>query len=158
MNIFYFTKNTKLNSKILDDKRVVKMVLETTQLLSNVLFLYNKKNPYKPTHLKHPCTIWASESRNNWLWLKKYGLNLCKEYTKRFHKTHKCEKIIKSMSCPPIKNRNFTQPKQCMPDIYKCNKSTRAYLKYYIGEKFNPVYFRRCDKKVYNFWNKLKNM
>ena len=43
MNIFYFTKNTRLNSKLLDDKRLVKMVLETTQLLSNVLFLYGKK-------------------------------------------------------------------------------------------------------------------
>ena len=67
MNIFYFTKNTRLNSKILDDKRLVKMVLETTQLLSNVLFLYGKKNPYKPTRLKHPCTIWASSSKQNWI-------------------------------------------------------------------------------------------
>ena len=158
MNIFYFTKNTRLNSKLLDDKRLVKMVLETTQLLSNVLFLYGKKNPYKPTHLKHPCTIWASSSKQNWIWLKRYGLELCKEYTRRFHKVHKCTDIIKSMSCPPIKNSEFTQPNQCMPEKYKFRKTSRAYLKYYVGEKFNPVYFKRCNKKIYNFWEKLRKI
>lgn len=157
MNIFYFTRNVDLNSKILDDKRVVKMILETTQLLSNSLYLNNKKNPYKPTHLKHPCTIWANESRANWLWLKKYGLSLCKEYTKRFHKKHKCEKIIRKMQCPPIKNKGFIQPYQCMPEKYKCKKSSKAYMCYYVGEKLNPNYFKRCDKKIYEFWKKIKN-
>ena len=72
MNIFFFTKNQKLNARLLDDKRLVKMVLETTQLLSNGLHLNNQKSPYKPTHLKHPCSIWSAKSKTNWQWLKKY--------------------------------------------------------------------------------------
>ena len=97
MNIFFFTKNQKLNARLLDDKRLVKMVLETTQLLSNGLHLNNQKSPYKSTHLKHPCSIWSAKSKANWQWLKKYGLELAKEYTRRYGKIHKCEKIIRSM-------------------------------------------------------------
>lgn len=156
MNIFYFTNNVVLNAKLLDDKRLVKMVLETTQLLSNALFLNGEKSPYLPTHLKHPCTLWASETAGNWKWLKKYGLALAKEYTRRYKKIHKCESIIKSMKCPKIKNKKFFQPPQCMPDKYKSSKTTYSYIKYYVCEKFNKNYFKHTSKNVFNFWRKLK--
>lgn len=155
MNIFYFTNNIELNSKLLDDKRLVKMVLETTQLLSNSLFLNGMKSPYKPTHLKHPCTVWASKSKSNWNWLKKYGLALCREYTRRYGKIHKCEPIIKGMKCPKIKENRFLEPPQCMPEIYRKNTPTRGYINYYLNEKFNENYFRHCNPKVYKFWKKL---
>ena len=154
MNIFFFTKNQKLNARLLDDKRVVKMVLETTQLLSNGLHLNNQKSPYKSTHLKHPCSIWSAKSKANWQWLKKYGLELAKEYTRRYGKIHKCEKIIRSMHFK-YNDKNFYEPPQCMPDKYKCNKSSRAYIKYYTGEKFNEKYFKHTNKKVFLFWKKL---
>ena len=152
MNIFYFTTNQKINAKLLDDKRLVKMVLETTQLLSNGLFLNTNDSPYKPSHLKHPCSIWAGNSQANWNWLKIYGLELSKEYTRRYSKIHKCENIIKSMNCPNISNEKFENPPQCMPDKYKCNKSTEAYIKYYIGEKFNKDYFKHSCNRVISFW------
>lgn len=155
MNIFYFTYNIVLNSKLLDDKRLVKMILETTQLLSNSLYLHGENSPYKPTHLKHPCTIWAAKSSGNWNWLKNYGLALAKEYTNRYGKIHKCEGIIINMECPQIIDNKFYEPTQCMPNQYKCTKSTRAYMKYYIGEKFNSSYFKHCDKRIFNFWNNL---
>lgn len=155
MNIFYFTHNTKLNAKLLDDKRVVKMILETTQLLSNALFLNGKKPIYKPTHLKHPCSIWAAKSLGNWLWLKKYGLDLSKEYTKRYGKTHKCEILIKNMKHPKFKKKKFSEPPQCMPDKYKKSTTSKSYINYYINEKFNKKYFKHTDKKIYKFWNKL---
>ena len=158
MNIFYFTYDYKLNAKLLDDKRVVKMVLETTQLLSNALFLNGEIHPYSPTHLKHPCTIWASKSTSNWKWLKKYGLALAKEYTKRYKKIHKCEPIIKSMKCPKILDKTFHSPPQCMPIKYKSKITSDAYINYYIGEKFNENYFKHADKKVLQFWKNVKKI
>ena len=155
MNIFYFTNNVKLNSKLLDDKRVVKMILETTQLLSNSLFLNGEEPVYKPTHLKHPCTLWTSKSKSNWNWLKRYGLALSKEYTKRYGKIHRCEPIIKNMKCPKIKENQFSEPPQCMPDKYKKSRSGRGYINYYINEKFNENYFKHCDSRVYKFWKRL---
>lgn len=155
MNIFYFLYDTNLNAKLLDDKRVVKMIVETTQLLSNALFLNDEMPIYKPTHLKHPCSIWAAKSSGNWLWLKKYGLALANEYTKRYGKIHKCEPMIRNMECPKIKENKFSDPPQCMPDKYRKTRSSRGYINYYINEKFNENYFKHTDKKVYNFWKKL---
>jgi len=155
MNIFFFTKDVNLNSRLLDDKRLVKMVLETTQLLSNGLFLNNCRSPYNPTHLKHPCSIWAAKSCGNWKWLRLYGLALAKEYTRRFGKIHKCEKLIRLMKCPKSKNIKFTNPPQCMPIQYKNKRTDIAYINYYINEKFNPKYFRRTDKCIFDLWKKL---
>lgn len=156
MNIFYFTKNTTLNAKLLDDKRLVKMVLETTQLLSNGLYLNKQESPYKPTHLKHPCTLWTAKSKANWNWLKNYGLELAKEYTRRYNKIHKCENIIHLMEYLNINENNikFEDPPQCMPEQYKTNKTTTAYRQYYIKEKFNPEYFKHNCPRILNFWNK----
>lgn len=131
------------------------MVLETTQLLSNGLYLNNQKSPYKPTHLRHPCSMWAARSRANWNWLKIYGLALAKEYTRRYKRKHKCEKIIRSMKGLKKKNNRFYNPPQCMPEQYKSHKTSTAYMKYYIGEKFNPNYFKHTYKKVFSFWKKL---
>ena len=156
MNIFYFTSNPKLNSQLLDDKRLVKMVLETTQLLSNGLHLNGQQAPYNPTHLKHPCSIWAAKSKANWNWLKKYGLALAKEYTRRYKRKHKCEDIIKSMKGLKSKDKTFYSPPQCMPNKYKTKETTEAYIKYYLGEKFNTNYFKHAYKRTYSFWSSLK--
>lgn len=160
MNIFFFNKDVKINSILLDDKRLVKMILETTQLLSNALYLSGLEAPYKPTHLKHPCTSWAARSIKNWKWLKSYGIALAKEYTIRFKKIHKCEEIINEMVCPKIKDIGFTKPEQCMPEKYRCEDSCEAYVNYYLGEKFNYLYFKRCSKKTQNFWEEkyIKNL
>lgn len=155
MNIFYFSHNINLNAKLLDDKRLVKMVLETTQLLSNALFLNGQVPAYKPTHLKHPCSIWAARSSKNWIWLKEYGLALANEYTKRYGKIHKCEQVIKDMECPKTEEINFSEPPQCMPDEYKKTRSSRGYISYYIHEKFNEEYFKHADERIYNFWKRL---
>jgi len=59
MNIFVTSNCPKLSAQALDNKRVVKMVLETAQLLSTAIFINSTityDNLYKPTHVKHPCT------------------------------------------------------------------------------------------------------
>jgi len=157
MNIFYFVHNVNLNAKLLDDKRVVKMIVETTQLLSNALFLNGEAPIYSPTHLKHPCSIWAAKSSANWLWLRKYGLALTDEYTKRYKKVHKCRSIIQTIECKTIKKDSFSEPPQCMPDKYKMTVTGRAYMNYYVNEKFNENYFTHANDRVYIFWKRLCN-
>jgi hypothetical protein len=64
MNIFVTSTCPKISAQALDNKRVVKMVLETAQLLSTPIFINNSDikydNIYKPTHVKHLCTILGS--------------------------------------------------------------------------------------------------
>ena len=94
MNIFATSACPQASAKFLDDKRVVKMVLESAQLLSNVMNMYGAQGPYKLTHKYHPCTKWAMENRTNARWLFAHFVFLCNEYTARYGKTHKCEELL----------------------------------------------------------------
>jgi hypothetical protein len=96
MNIFATSKNPREAAKFLDNKRVVKMVLETAQLLSGALRLNGVEEDrlYKLTHENHPCSIWTRKTRGNYNWLLMYFINLCGEYTKQYGKTHKCESLL----------------------------------------------------------------
>ena len=95
MNIFVTNQCPIKSAIILDDKRLVKMALETTQLLSTTLtILGSQKAPYKPTHTNHPCTLWTTESKANYLWLLKHLQALLQEYTNRYSKIHKCQNYL----------------------------------------------------------------
>ena len=90
MNIFVTSYDPVACARFLDDKRLIKMILESAQLLSTALNECNGPEVYKTTHKNHPCSIWVRQSRFNYKWLLDHFLALCHEYTKRFNKTHKC--------------------------------------------------------------------
>lgn len=94
MNIFFTSVCPAQCAAYLDDKRVVKMCLETTQMLCTALNEHGCEAPYKSTHVNHPSNVWARQTRKNWLWLHEHGIALCKEYTRRYDKVHKCEGIL----------------------------------------------------------------
>jgi hypothetical protein len=91
MNIFV-TNICPIKSAIfLDDKRVIKMILESAQMLSTALHTFDVKDKriYKKTHLNHPCTVWVRKNKSNYMWLLKHFKALSDEYTRRFNKVHK---------------------------------------------------------------------
>lgn len=90
MNIFATDPSAIKCAEYLDDKRVVKMVLETAQLLATSINLNGGKATYKSTHINHPCAIWARKSQANYLWLLMHFNALLVEYANRFGKRHKC--------------------------------------------------------------------
>jgi len=60
VNIFITDISPLISAQSLDDKRVVKMVLESAQLLSSAIFIntgFIYSDIYRPTHLHHPCTL-----------------------------------------------------------------------------------------------------
>ena len=69
MNIFVLDSDPKVAATMLCDKHVVKMILESAQMLSTVAHTNGHIPRYRPTHSKHPCTLWAGESKSNWQWL-----------------------------------------------------------------------------------------
>lgn len=85
MNIFVSSFNPVEAAQWLDDSRVIKMTLESTQLLSTVF-----GGPYKPTHANHPCTRWIGENPTNARWLLDHLQALSNEYTRRFNRLHAC--------------------------------------------------------------------
>lgn len=71
MNIFVLAGNPWDSAKMQCDKHVVKMPLETAQMLCSVWHRYGHgdKVPYKEAHKKHPCTLWAGDTKQNYKWL-----------------------------------------------------------------------------------------
>jgi hypothetical protein len=97
MNIFVTDNCPYISAKNLDDKRVVKMVLETAQLLSSAIILNGGKAPYKLTHKGHPCTIFTAKTKGNYRWVLNHFKGLCQEYTRRYGKTHKSESLMQDL-------------------------------------------------------------
>jgi len=121
MNIFYVDPDPTTAAEALVDKHVVKMILESAQLLSTAHRVldgeekivekyvtgsfparYRKKKTwilpdgrenimYQSTHMNHPSAIWCRTSIQNYDWLVDHMYALMREYTHRYGKTHKCQ-------------------------------------------------------------------
>jgi len=137
MNIFYLDKEPKLCAQYHVDKHVVKMILETAQLLSTTHWVLGGEGPYKQTHKNHPSAIWARSNKSNYTWLCELGMELCKEYTHRYGKTHKTQQHIEwlSTNIPNIPDGKFTQPTLAMPEQYKSEDHIKSYQLYYVKDK-----------------------
>ena len=143
MNIFFLHMNPRVAAEYHCDKHVVKMIIETAQLLYSAHWMLNSPlpvNAYKLAHKNHPCSIWTRKSITNYMWLCSLGIWLCKEYNYRYgdQKIHKSERhIVWLLHNPPksIPYIAFTDPAQAMPVEYKCSNFIRAYRKFYIESK-----------------------
>lgn len=145
MNIFFLHMTASICAQMHCDKHVVKMILETTQLLCSAWHMSDPEHdiytpPYKLAHKNHPSAIWTRESIDNYKWLCQLGLELCKEYTYRYGKHHASEKHLIELSkvSPPIPDKGFTKPKLAMPDTYKDDDDPiESYRQYYFFEKYH---------------------
>lgn len=96
MNIFVLDTDPRTAAQLHCDTHVVKMILETTQILCTVRHMAGNPVPdgYKPTHQHHPCTKWAGESIGNHVWLWRLLLWLHEEYEHRYHKVHASKRLL----------------------------------------------------------------
>ena len=134
MNIFFLDFDTKKCAQYHCDKHVVKMILETAQLLCGAHWVIGNEAPYKLSHKNHPCAIWTRTSLSNYLYLCDLGLELCKEYTYRYGKRHKSQDVIEwcLINKPNIHDVDFTSPPLAMGDEFKIeNNVIESYRNYY---------------------------
>ena len=138
------------------DKHVVKMIIETAQMLYSAHWVLNPEGllptAYKLAHKNHPSSIWARDSLSNYLWLASLGLWLCKEYRHRYgeQKTHKTEDhILWLFQNPPkgIPIYGLTIPNQAMPDEYKQDDPILAYQLFYRESKFKQRHIVNYTKR-----------
>jgi hypothetical protein len=139
MNIFASNKCPTLSAQVLDDKRVVKMILESAQILCTAMHIKGvpaDKIPYKPTHINHPCVKCAADSRGNYIWLFKHYIALCSEYYERYHKTHKCYyfKELLETGASRISEGDFYTPCNCT--TYKDIDDVYTAYKLYLSDKW----------------------
>lgn len=138
MNIFCLDNDVSIASKYHVDKHVVKMPLETAQMLCTANWYCGVNAQYKPTHIKHPCNLWLLESLDNYIWLCRLGIELCKEYTFRYKKIHACEKVIYHcyVNFPDLPSLGITKHALAMPNDCKISSDPIiCYQKYYNDYK-----------------------
>ena len=148
MNIFVTDPSPVASAQVLPDKHIVKMPLETCQMLSIVasskwgrgfgILPKLDGTPYKTekgAFRNHPCTVWAQD---NYTWLILHGLALCYEYTHRYGKKHSCQSTI--AHCTQIFPPQDHDPKSFAfagPDEFKYDTSIDTFTAYkrYISSK-----------------------
>jgi len=157
MNIFVTDKCPVLSAVALPDKHVVKMPLETCQMVSVVFSKWyydwgtiSKKDgtPYsteKGAFRNHPCTQWAAKSHENLAWLIRHGYALCNEYRHRYDKVHSCFDSLLEAESIFLDNsgkwldiyKNVVEFTRAMPDEYKFDNSIDTFTAYkmYIASK-----------------------
>lgn len=152
MNIFVLDKNIEKCARYHCDQHVVKMILESVQMLCTAL---NKKDiitPYKSTHQNHPCVLWVERSFDNFSWLGNLAFALNNEYRFRFEKEvdHKSISVLNELSNHEYEKRGLTEFAQAMPETYKVSGDpVRAYRQFYLGEK---MAFAKWTKRSIPDW------
>ena len=161
MNIFILSDDPVEAARLQCDKHVVKMVLESAQMLStahrmldgNVGIRPSKSGKrmvkywtmpddrenslYKAVHMAHPCTVWTMESKANYDWHYQHFIALCEEYTYRYNKVHLTQTKLQSVLAEAPKNiLNMSQTpfKLAMNNEPQCkfpNDPIKSYKLYY---------------------------
>ena len=159
MNIFVTDPCPIQSARNLPDKHIVKMPLETCQMLAIIYSdwyygvgkLYKKDGtPYatkRGAFRSHPCTIWAAANQYNLAWLIRHGYALCHEYQARYNKVHTCFDVIEQAeriyhnSFPDeflsLASRKVTEFTRAMPEDIKFDTSidTITAYKRYLNTK-----------------------
>ena len=152
MNIFFLSRRTRQCAKWHCDKHVVKMILESAQLLYTAhhetgsqkletapVCASTGKRGYKSAHKNHPCAIWVRQSLAHYYWLVWLAKDLIVEHEYRFspEKPHGCLEHVLWLesNAPPITNMAWRDPPMAMPDECKGPDVVEAYRKYYNGPK-----------------------
>jgi hypothetical protein len=154
VNIFVLSRNVRTCAQQHCDRHVVKMPLETAQLLSTALSfadpsawagLHAAGRAYRPTHANHPCNVWARECINNYLWLARLGLELCAEYSYRYSprgsqlRGHKCQVVLEALRAhsPGLPDKRVITPfPLAMPEECKLpGDPVGSYRRFYCMHK-----------------------
>ena len=150
MNIFVLDTDPKLCAQYHNDKHVIKMILESAQMLSTANRSVGLDEGYKATHVNHPCNKWLRESLANWRWLRDLTYELHLEWKYRYEhpesKTHKSFDVVCSLSIPNLPDTEMTPFALAMPDQYKSDNAVEAYRQYYMNDKPHLASWKKRGK------------
>jgi hypothetical protein len=173
MNLFAVDHDPVKAAECLPSKLIVKMPLETCQMLAvNLGPLYlnwghiRRKDgqPYGHKGFRnHPSTIWGRMTHENMAWMITHGLALCGEYSRRYGKVHAstiglldAKKLFEANTGLPLSVwRKVTGFARAMPEKLKNDSAiddVTAYRLYVNGYKAYAEWKRRPEAKP-SWWN-----
>ena len=164
MNIFILDTNPIRAAQLQCDKHIVKMIVESAQMLSTAHRILDgtktkrpsvsgktmvnywehpnkniEKTLYKAVHPGHPSTLWTMESLANYAWHYEHWYALCVEYTYRYRKVHSTEKLLEEILGIPPKN---------IPHV--------PMTPFKLAMKSNPECMLECPVKSYQAFYQTK--
>ena len=161
MNLFILDKDPVLAAQLQCDKHVVKMIVESAQMLSTVHRMLDGKQTrvasksgktqvkawvlpddredvlYKAVHMAHPCTVWTMKSDMNYNWHYAHFVALCDEYTYRYGKVHATDTLLRDKLKQLPKNIEvgyltpFALAMKSNPECMHPNDPVRSYREFY---------------------------
>ena len=172
MNIFVLDTDPHAAARMMCDKHIPKMLVESAQMMASALRrhgvdeselpLTRRGTPYKMSFPHHPCTKWVGDSYQNFMWLYEHAKAISQEYLKRFGNrrgTHRTVRTIREMHQAFDKHFvTFDFPEDgltpfalAMPEEYQSEDPVKAYRAYYKADK---SYFAKWDKgtPAPNWW------
>ena len=139
MNIFVVDRDPIIAARLLPDRHVTKMILESCQMLS-VIFsdhywgigevLKKDGTPFKTAKgafKNHPCTKWAAESINHCAWLIQHACGLSDEFNARYGKRHGLHKSV--FECKKLFHRETGDTITVWQDTVNFARAMPEYLK-----------------------------
>jgi hypothetical protein len=155
MNIFATDPCPIRSATVLANRHVVKMALESAQMLSTALRAagVTESRLYRAAYQRHPCTLWSRQTRANFLWLCDHADALCAEKLYRYpdkppHKSQTVIDLARSLASH-VPDGDLLPFAQAMPDEHRHQCAHLAYRRY-LRAKYDswsrpPRFGRRLD-------------
>ena len=147
MNLFLVNKNIQECVHGLCDKHVIKMILETAQMVYSAWHVRSPLppcgdlNPYRKTHVNHPMSIWVRHSVYHYQWACMYGILLCYEYTHRYGRIHKTQAHLERLY-------SWGYPPKSLDDV-PVKKQSKQWINATSGIPNVFEYFPLCMDDAY---------
>ena len=144
MNIFATSKCPVESAGYLDDKRVIKMVSESAQMLCHVVGFYGHESYGLPvSQWNHPVVKWLDEDISNQSWLYRHFIALLDQFALRRGKLHDAEKL-RNILHPFFNAHGSSEPssfKNCAANeskgvSFKHEKDVHLAYRLYLNERW----------------------
>jgi hypothetical protein len=166
MNIFVVHEDPIESARILPDKHVTKMILESAQMLSIVFSPHywdigevmkvngEPFNTAKGAFKNHPCTKWAAENINNCAWLIQHALGLCDEFNLRYEHPHNLTKSL--IDTKDLFESETGEDITCFNQVTKFARAMPEDLKFDDTISDVEAYHRYLNTKEWIYYNYLR--
>lgn len=151
MNIFVLDCDPEICASYHCDKHVLKMIVETSQLLSNCF--PEETSPYVHTHMNHPVAKWVRETSENYKWTYRLLYHLIREYRRRWPgRDHACQRLLGTFLDIPkeLQQAEMTRFALAMPDEMKSDDPVASYREYYWS-KLADMEMKWTTRQIPNF-------
>lgn len=167
MNIFAVDEDPIIAARALPDKLVVKMPVESAQMLCPWAFNTHGVLIAKPQggvygtkgYAHHPCTLWQYEDPANVAWLLLHAFGLCGAYTERYGKNHGILPALFQIAnlyeekhgLPSEHFKHHTPFALAMPAQFKNEDDRVGSYRRYVNETKGYAMWRYCEPPTW--WN-----